>query len=48
MHAHNDNNNWGLTTIAIDLNGYDREMKRHVHAEPRDNIIKFHRYYVQW
>ena len=23
-------------------------MKTHVHAEPRDNIIKFHGYYIQW
>ncbi len=23
-------------------------MKTHVHAEPRDNIIEFHGYYVQW
>ncbi len=48
MHAHTNNDNWGSTTVAIDWNGYDREMKRHVHMEPRDNIIKFHGYYVQW
>jgi hypothetical protein len=23
-------------------------MKTHIHAEPRDNIIKFGQYYVQW
>ncbi len=48
MHAHNDNDNWGSTTIAIDWNGYDREMKTPLQAKPRDNIIKFRGYYVQW
>ncbi len=48
MLAHNESNNWGLTTVAIYWNGYDSEMKTHVHAEPRDIIIKFRWYYVQW
>jgi hypothetical protein len=35
MHAHNDN--WGITTVVIDRNAYDREMKTHLHGDQGQN-----------
>ena len=35
MHAHNDD--WGITTVVIDLNAYDREMKTHLHGDQGEN-----------
>jgi hypothetical protein len=34
-HAHNDN--WGITSILIDQNAYDREMKTHLHGYQGQN-----------
>ncbi len=35
MHAHNDNR--GITTIVIDQNAYDREMKTHLQWDQGPN-----------